>query len=77
MLWVLFGADLNRTETLGKEVKLTPDEKLKNIIALFEELEEVIPSADYKHFKRIIDNKEENSYNKMLTGLELIKNNKK
>lgn len=72
----LFGSDINRTDTIGSDARLSTPDKLKKIIKLFEELEEKIPSKDYKNYRRIIDNKETNSYNKALRELEIIKKNK-
>lgn len=72
----LFGANLNRNDISTPENNMSDADKLKKINKLFEELEERIPSKDYKNYKRIIDNKETNSYNKALRELEIIKKNK-
>lgn len=73
----LFGSDLNRSDILISNTKLSPKQKLEKIKNLFDGLEKNIPSKDYSNYKRIIENEEENSYNKALTGLETIKNNLK
>lgn len=70
----LFGADINRTDTIGPESNLNDADKLKKIKKLFEELEDRIPSKDFKNYRRIIDGEEKNSYNKAIRELELIKN---
>jgi len=74
---ILFGSDLNRVDTISKDSKLSDKEKLKKLKELFEAHEESIPSKDYPHFKRIIENEEKTSYNKLLTEFETITKSKK
>ena len=40
----LFGSDLNRNDTIVKEARLNPKQKLEKIKKMFQELEENIPS---------------------------------
>lgn len=70
----LFGSDLNRNDTIIKEARLNPKQKLDKIKKMFQELEENIPSKDFSNYKRIIENEEVNSYNKALVQLEEIQN---
>lgn len=74
---ILFGSDLNRENSISNITKLTNQQKLEKIKKLFTELEENIPSKDFSNYKRIIENEENNSYNKALAQLENIKNNLK
>jgi len=74
---ILFGSDLNRIDSISNTSKLTNPQKLKKIKELFAEFEQFVPSKDYPHYNRIIENEEVSSYNKLLNELEIIKNNQK
>lgn len=68
----LFGANLNRKDTKefeGNADLLTMDERHAEIVELFEAKQEHLTSDEIADARRIIDQKESRSYNKLLTIL--------
>lgn len=68
----LFGRDLNRKETMifGVDKNLNKDEQLQEIIRLFEDFPNKIPSNEFNNVQRVIDKKEVLSYRKILSDLK-------
>ena len=71
MFGKLFGADLNRKDTLNytADKGLNTDETLAEIISLYAEKKELLPPEEQEHFQRIIDTKEKKSYKKAIKYL--------
>ncbi len=70
----LFGRDLNRKDTMGFGVDKSLDSEslYEEIVKLFEEKKEVIPANEFTNIQRVIDNKEKNSYNKIIKLLKSL-----
>jgi len=70
----LFGADLNRKDTINFAVdkNLNTDEKLEELKTLFELKEDMLPEDEKVNFKRIIDTEEKKSYKKAIKFLTEI-----
>ena len=71
MFWKLFGADLNRKDTLNytTDKALNKDEMLEELKALYELKKEMLPPDEQTHFERIISCKETKSYKKAINNL--------
>lgn len=54
-------------------IVLNADDKLKLIENILEEKESLIPTDEFTHYKRIVDEREETSYDKLLTALKSLK----
>ena len=67
----LFGADLNRKDTLNytTDKSLNKDEMLEELKALYELKKEMLPADEQTHFERIISCKETKSYKKAINNL--------
>lgn len=70
----LFGADLNRKDTLAytTDKGLNKDEMLTELKELYELKKEMLPPDEQIHFERIIDCKETKSYKKAINNLSKI-----
>lgn len=71
MFGKLFGADLNRKDTLNytTDKSLNKDEMLEELKALYELKKEMLPPDEQTHFERIISCKETKSYKKAINNL--------
>ena len=71
MFGKLFGADLNRKDTLNytTDKALNKDEMLEELKALYELKKEMLPPDEQTHFERIISCKETKSYKKAINNL--------
>lgn len=71
MFGKLFGADLNRKDTLAytTDKGLNKDEMLTELKELYELKKEMLPPDEQTHFERIISCKETKSYKKAINNL--------
>ena len=71
MFGKLFGADLNRKDTLNytTDKALNKDEMREELKALYELKKEMLPPDEKTHFERIISCKETKSYKKAINNL--------
>ena len=71
MFGKLFGADLNRKDTLNytTDKALNKDEMLEELKVLYELKKEMLPPDEQTHFERIISSKETKSYKKAINNL--------
>jgi len=74
MFGKLFGADLNRKDTLNytTDKALNKDEMLEELKHLYELKKEMLPPDEQTHFDRIISCKETKSYKKAINNLTKI-----
>lgn len=70
MFGKLFGADLNRRDTMPFTVDPTPEDLLAELIYLFNQVKEDLKIDVYSNIQRIIEDKEYRSYQKTIKYLK-------